>query len=106
MRAGDERLERAEDDDDERQHVDEEDGLLGEVDQPFLHARSRPPVDSGPGMAPGSDLWAGPVPASQGQCPAPLAASGIFSIAWSMVKVFGFWTGGNSLKVSRNFPTI
>ena len=32
-----------------------------------------------------------------------LPASLIFAIASSMVNVFGFWTGGNSLKVAANF---
>jgi hypothetical protein len=36
----------------------------------------------------------------------PLAASDIFSIAWSMVKVFGFCTAGKSLNVVRNLPVM
>ena len=42
-------------------------------------------------------------PAARLQWWAPLAASDIFAIASSMVKLSGFWTGGNSLKVSANF---
>ena len=34
----------------------------------------------------------------------PPAASLIFDIASSMVKLFGFWTAGKSLNVSANFP--
>ena len=36
--------------------------------------------------------------------PAPEAASRIFAIASSMVKVFGFWIGGKSLKVAAHWP--
>jgi hypothetical protein len=35
----------------------------------------------------------------------PLAASDIFSIAWSMVKLAAFCRGGKSLKVARNSAT-
>src|SRR5215510_2234577 len=36
----------------------------------------------------------------------PPPASAIFACASSTVNVLGFWTGGNSLKVSMNFATM
>jgi hypothetical protein len=48
----------------------------------------------------------GVVPGELSQPCAPLAASAIFSSAWSMVKLAAFWRGGNSSNVARNWATI
>ena len=81
----------------------------GEVDSrwlaPVLHARIGQPVLIRHTSALCDALRRAAVGSPPGglRSVARSAASVIFAMASSMVKVFGFWTGGNSLKVSANF---